>query len=120
MHAQRPESVIGGSNRPNGRVHANVPQLDLAVATAGNELTQATPLQVHACDPLSMVFPYSDHGLAWRKALIVCSYCTVPETGDEDVARHQIRGQRSDARSGTSGDRLDQICEYGRSEQWSI
>lgn len=47
MRARRPQHVLGGLERLERLLHADIPQVDLAVATSRQELALAAALHVH-------------------------------------------------------------------------
>ena len=73
-------------------LHPNIPQLDLAVAAAADQLPHAAALHVHVGDPLLVAAVPLDHGLRRPLALVVDLDLAVPEAGHENVARYLIRG----------------------------
>lgn len=91
MHAQRSEVVCGGLDGLDRLVHTNVPQLDFTVSTSGDELTLPTALEMHVGYPLSVFFPYFDHGGSRLLTLVVNSYGTIAKTGYEDVSFNLVR-----------------------------
>lgn len=109
MHAQRPQHLARGLDRPQRRVHPNIPQLDLAVAAAADELAQPPALHMHVRDPLLVVAPGLDHGGGGLEPLVEDAHDAVAEPGHEHVARHLVRGERGDAGAGARGDVLVRV-----------
>lgn len=109
MQAQISQGLGGGLDRAHWTVMSKIPYLDLSVATAADELSSTSSLQMYVGDPLLVVPPYFDHRLSWPIPLIVNPHRTIPETSHQDVARDLIRSQRGDAGARAGGDVLRRI-----------
>jgi len=91
VHAERFEVIARGLDGLNAAVHANVPELDFAIAAPGDKLALSAALEVHVGDPLFVLFPNLDHGSGRLLALVIDAHGAVAEAGDEDVAFDLIR-----------------------------
>lgn len=107
VHAQRAQGILRGIDGRDWIGQAKIPQLDLAVSTAGDQLSQATALHVHVGDPLLMLAPNLDHRCGRFQALIEYPDSPVSEPGDKNIAGHLIGCQGSDTGSRTGRDVLD-------------
>lgn len=95
MHAQSPHhcSLLHRSNRPNLLLPSEIPQLDFAVSTPGDEFTETTALHMYIRDPLIVFAPDFDHGKSGLHALVEDADGAVTVTGDDDVALDGISGE---------------------------
>ena len=109
VHGQRAQRVLGRPDRPQRLVLADVPELDLAVAAAADQLAQAAALHVHVGDPLLVVAPAFDHGLLGAEALVEDADGAVAVAAYEDVACDLVRGEGCDAGTGAGGNVLGNI-----------
>jgi hypothetical protein len=97
MDTEGSKVILGRLDRLYTSIHAKVPELDLATATAAYELALSASLEVDIVYPLFMLLPHFDHGSGRLLPLIVDSNSTVTETGNENVTFYLVRRQRSDA-----------------------
>ena len=65
VHAQCSEGILCGVDGGERVVHSQIPKSDFAVATARDQLPQASALHVDICDPLLVFAPDLDHGCGW-------------------------------------------------------
>ena len=86
MHGQSTQGIFRGTDGFEGFVFADIPELDLAVAAAGDEFAETAALHVHVRDPLFVGAPAFDHGLLRAEALVENADGTVAVATDEDVA----------------------------------
>ena len=106
MHGQGAQRILCGAHRAKRLVLADVPELDLAVAAAGDEFAETAALHVDVCDPLLVVAPAFDHGLLGAEALIEDTDGAVAVAAHEHVAGDLVRGEGCDAGARASGDVL--------------
>jgi hypothetical protein len=119
MHTESPQMVRCCQDRLHTLIHTDVPQFDLATATAAHEFALTTSLQMHVGDPLLVLFPDLDHGSCRLLPLVVDSNSTITETGHEDITLYLIRGEGCDAGSRTRGYILGESA-WGTTLVWYI
>lgn len=100
MHAQRPQGVVGRHDGRDGAIHPEVPESDLPVSTAGDQLSKAAALHVDISDPLLVIAPNFHHCRGGLESLIEHSNRAVAESCDEDVAGHLVGRQGCDTGAG--------------------
>jgi hypothetical protein len=71
-------------------VHAKIPESNLAVAAAGNELAQAATLHMNICNPLFVFTPDLDHRSGRLQSLIEDSDGSVTESSNKDITSNLI------------------------------
>lgn len=109
MHGQCTQRVLCCAHGAKRLVLADIPELDLAVAAAGDEFAEAAALHVDVCDPLLVVAPAFDHGLLGAEALVEDTDGAVAVAAHEHVARDLVRGEGCDAGARASGNVLGNI-----------
>lgn len=90
MHRHRPERIPRRNNGPQRLIPANIPKLDLPIATTTDQLSQPSTLHMDVCDPLFVLAPDFDHGLLRAETLIEDSDRAVAVAGYEDITRYLI------------------------------
>ena len=88
----------------NAAAVAQVPELDVAATTRGDELAGAAALQRDIGDPLAVLLPDAHEGLGGATALVVDADGAVAEARDKHVAFELVDGERGDAAAGAGGD----------------
>ncbi len=83
---------LHGANGPDFVFPSEIPELDLAVAAAGDKFSEAAALHVHVCDPLVVFAPDADHFCRGLEALVEDADGTVAVAGDEGGAFNGIVG----------------------------
>lgn len=106
MHTHRPERIPRRLHRPDTLIHPDIPQLNFAIPTPGDQLTLPTALQVHIGDPLSVLLPALHHCGGGFLALVVDADGAVAEAGNEDVAFNLVGGEAGYAGAGAGGNVL--------------
>lgn len=61
VDAQGSKSILGGVDGREWIVHSEIPQSNLAIATARDKLPEAPALHVNICDPLLVLAPDLHH-----------------------------------------------------------
>ncbi len=97
MHAETAERILSSPDRAHALIHADIPELDLAAATAADQLALAAALQMDVGDPLPVLAPDLDHRRGGLEALVVDAHGAVAEAGREDLALDLVGGQRCHA-----------------------
>ena len=90
MDTQCAKGVFHSADGADRIVHADIPEMYLAVSTAADEFSDAPSLHVDVCNPLLVLFPHFDHGDGWLETLIVDADSSISKAGDENVSSDLI------------------------------
>ena len=85
-------SVLHGADGPDFVFPSQVPELDFAVATAGDEFAETAALHVHVCDPLVVFAPDADHLCGRFEPLIEDADGAIAVAGNEGRPFHGVVG----------------------------
>lgn len=109
MNTQGAKSISSCIDGRNRIIHPEIPELDLTIPAAGDQLSHAPSLHVHVGDPLLMLTPDLDHCSCGFEALIKDTNGAISEARNEYIPGNLIGGQRSDTRARTCRDVLDRV-----------
>ena len=96
MYTQSPHRLLRCSYSGDRLVISNVPDSNLSVAAAADQLPNTASLHVDICDPLLMISPRLDHCYRGFQTLVKDAHSSVPEACDKNVACNLIGRERRD------------------------